>query len=458
MMKTLVGAALMTGLVLVSGCGASGLETGAGTVEKKTAEAFLTTAEGDWHRRVDAEPHKNLSGSARCYLTADATGNKSLGTLASGPLRRLGTAERHVWDIVRVETAGGDKPGLEIPEGEAWKPSQLRPANSTLWRPDDKTAADDADLLAAPPAPPAPAGMTEVAERSEPLELKPANGKLVVPDGTITLKGLATPGTIGSGAEVRAPASGEKFVAAVFSSVPTLDQLTGQPAFDPATVQGTPSTKWTVTVGGRQRPVEVFSSRDGSTQTAVQTIIASVPVATPDVLLTATSGPLVQSLSLTTGKRTTDTAAAYYRTGTQAKLEKTLPMRPTKLGRDFTSRFALSLGQASLTPWDPSRGWAPSGKAWVRVTVDSQLEYPYVMYDKTWSSSFLTATADGVPVPAAQGSPEANVIAIAVPANAKTVSLTASAKLTFRANSFSNPTPRSGAASYPPLTATATFQ
>lgn len=456
-MRMLRGAALTAGLLLVAGCGASGLETGAGTVEKKTADAFLATVDGDWHRRVDAEPHKNLSSSARCYFVTGADGNKSLGTMACGPLRRLGTAERQVWDVVRVETTGGDQPGLEIPDEEPWQQSQLRPDNSSLWRSDDAKAADDADLLAAPPAPAATAGLTQVKDQPEKLAAKPATGKLVVPDGTVVLKGIATPDTIGSGTEVRAPASGEKFFAAVFSSGPTIDQLTGRSAFDPATVKGTPSTKWTVTVGNEQRPIEVLPAADGSAQTAEQTIIVSAPKDIAEVLLTATSGPVVQSLSLVTGKRTTDTAAAYYRTGTQVALEKSLPMRPVNQGRDFKSKFSLSLQQATLTPWDPNRGWAPTGKAWVRVALNHQLDYPFVMYTRAWSSSFLTATADGVPVPPAQGRPDDNLIALAVPAGAKRIDLTATAKLTYAANSYSNPSPRTGTAIYPTLTATATF-
>jgi hypothetical protein len=457
-MRMRAGFALATGLMLVTGCGASGLETGAGTVEKKTAEAFLTTAETDWHQQVDAEPNKNLSADGRCYFVTGADGNKSLGMVACGPVRRLGTPERQVWDVVRVETTGGDKPGLQVPENEPWKQSQLRPDSSGLWRPDDKTAADNADALAAPPAPAAPAGMTEVSDRAETLDLKPATDKLVVPDGTVTLKGIATPATIGTGADAQSPASGEKFVVATFGTAPTIDQLTGQPAFNPQSTT-TVGTKWTVTVGSQQRPVEVLPAADGSATTVQRTIVASVPKDTSEVLLTATNGPVVQSLSLISGKRTTDTAAAYYRTGTQAQLNKALAATSVTHGRDFRSTFSLSLGQAVLTPWDSERGWAPAGKAWVRVEVESQLEYPYVMYLSAWAASFLTATADGVPVSVGPNNPDADVARFAVPAGAKTVQIKAAATLNYKSNSYSgHNSPKAGSATYPALTATATFK
>jgi hypothetical protein len=452
------GLVLAAGLVLVTGCGASGLETGAGTVERKTTEAFLTTVESDWHQRVDAEPNKNLGADGRCYFVTGADGNQSLGTVACGPLRRLGTAERKVWDIVRITTTGGDKPGLEVPENEPWKQSQLRPDSSSLWRPDDKVTDDNADNLAAPPAPAATSGLITVTAKSETLEPKPASDKLVLPDGTVTLKGLATPETIGSGTEVKAPASGEKFIAAIFSTSPTVDPLTDRPVFE-AAAGATAATKWTVTVGAEQRPVDVLPRGDASAMTGDQMLVASVPKDAPDVLLTATSGPVVQSLSLTTGKRTTDTAAAYYRSGTLADLNKSLPNTRGNQGRDFTSSYSLAMQKAVLAPWDPTRGWAPAGKAWVRVQLVSTLKYESIQYEFDWTAPFLTATADGRPVPAAPGKPESGNLALEVPADAKVVQLTATARLKFAAKSYAfSATPKSGTVAYPPLTATATFR
>ena len=122
-----------------------------------------------------------------------------------------------------------------------------------------------------------------------------------------------------------------------------------------------------MTVGGERRPVDVLPRGDASAMTGDQMLLVSVPKDTPDVLLTATSGPVVQSLSLTTGKRTTDTAATYYRSGTLTDLNKSLPNTPGNQGRDFTSTYSLALQKAVLAPWDPARGWAPQGKAWVRV-------------------------------------------------------------------------------------------
>jgi len=456
-MKTRAGIAVAAGLVVVTGCAASGLETGAGTVEEKTASAFLTTAEAGWHQRVDAEPNKNLGPSARCYYVTGADGKQSLGTMACGPLRRLGTPERQVWDIVRVQTTGGDKPGFELPDGEQWQTSQLRPENSAFWRPDDKQVDDAADALAAPPAPSAQAGLTTVTEASEKLDLKPAGGKLVVPDGTLTLKGLATPATIGSGVEVKAPATGEKFIAAEFTTSPTLDPLTDSPAFDVRTSKTTAATKWTVTVGGQQRPVEVLPS-DSGTANGARTLVVSVPKDASDVTLTATSGSVVQKLSLSTGERTTtDVASAYYRTGVAVDLSKSYPRTKRNVGQYFKSGYQLSLQKAALTPWDPARGWAPAGKAWVRVQLSSELDYTDILYRTTWVSPFLTATADGSAVPAVQGTPNDDVIAIPVPAATKVVQLTTKNVLSFSATD-PGAVPASGTVTFPPLAATATFQ
>jgi hypothetical protein len=464
-MKMRAGLALVAGLGLVTGCGASGLETGAGTVEKKTSEAFLTTAESTWHSQVDGESNKNLGADARCYFVTGADSTKSLGNVACGPVRRLGTPEKQVWDVVRIEPTGGDKPGLQIPGNEPWKKSQVRPDSSNFWRPDDKKVAADADALAAPAAPPAQAGLTEVSDKSETLQLQPATDKLVVPDGTVTLKGIATPETIGSGTDVRSPATGEKFVVAVFGVAPTVDALTGGGAFDPAkTSPKTVATKWSVTVGSQQRPVEILPDVNGSATVPERTLIASVPKDTADVVLTAVNGPVTQTLSLTTGKRTSTNAAAYYRTTTLATLNKSIPTSQVKLGSDWHSKLSYSLGRAALTPWDPQLGWAPDGLAWVRVEVESSFDYSFVVYDIKWADPLLTATADA----AAAGRPYGNnaltpqasntIAVIAVPAGAKTVQLKAQPRLNFTANSISQgAVPRTGTAVYPALTATATF-
>ncbi|MEV6411676.1 hypothetical protein [Kribbella sp. NPDC051718] len=456
-MKTRVGVALAAGLVVLAGCGASGLETGAGTVEKKTASAFLTTTEGDWHKEVDAESNKNLDQSARCYFVTGADGKQSLGTLACGPIRRLGTPERQVWDVLPIQTTGGDKPGFEPADTDQWQKSQVRPGSSTFWRPDDKKADDNADALAAPPAPAAQAGLTTVSDKSEKLDLKPATGKLIVPDGTLTLKGLATPETIGAGTEVKAPASGEKFVVAVFSTTPTLDPLTGSSAVNSGTSKAA-LTKWTVTVGSEQRPVEVFPADGSEAAAAERTLVASVPKDASDLTLTATNAGVVQKLSLTTGERTTtDVAAAYYRTGVSVDLNKSFPLTVRNIGVYYKSSYLLSLKKAALTPWDPTKGWAPAGKAWLRVQTDSKLDFNYILYKTSWVPPFLTVTADGAPIPPVPGAETLDVIPIPVPAATKVVQLTAKSVLSFTAID-SGATPASGTVTFPTLTATATFQ
>ncbi|WP_328332810.1 hypothetical protein OHA70_14940 [Kribbella sp. NBC_00382] len=456
-MKTRVGVALAAGLVVVAGCGASGLETGGGTVEKKTASAFLTTTEADWHKQVDAESNKNIDPSARCYFVTGADGKQSLGTLACGPLRRLGTPERQVWDVLAIQTTGGDKPGFEPADSDQWQKSQLRPDNSAFWRPDDKKADDNADALAAPAAPAAQAGLTTVSDKSEKLELKPATGKIVVPDGTLTLKGLATPETVGSGTEVKAPASGEKFVVAVFGTTPTLDPLDGASAVNAATAKSA-LTKWTVTVGDEQRPVEVLPGVGSEASAAERTLLVSVPKDTSDLTLTATNGGVVQKLSLTTGERTTtDVAAAYYRTGVSVDLGKSFPPTVRNVGEYYKSTYFLSLKKAALAPWDPDHGWAPAGKAWFRLQIDSKLDYNYILYKTTWVAPFLKLTADGVAIPPVPDTMDVDVIAIPVPATTKVVQLTANSVLSFAATD-PGATPASGRVTFPVLTATATFQ
>ncbi|TDD46540.1 hypothetical protein E1263_36290 [Kribbella antibiotica] len=455
-MKTRVGIAIAAGLVVVAGCGASGLETGAGTVESKTASAFLITAETDWHQKVDTERNKNIEPSARCYYVTGADGKQSLGTVACGPLRRLGSPERSVWDIVKIDTTPGEKPGLKLPDEVQWQQSQLRPASSTLWRPDDKKADDNADALAAPPAPPAEAGLARVTDGGQKLDLKPATGKLVVPDGTVTLKGLANPETIGGAADVMGPASGEKFIAAEFTTAPTLNAISGEPGFGSGS-KSTPATKWTVTVGTEQRPVEMFRPEEKGTSTA-RTLLVSVPKDATDVSLTATSGSVVQKVSLITGERTTtDVATTYYRTDLSADLNKSFPATRREVKPYFNATYALNIDKAGLSPWDSDRGWAPAGKAWFVARWTGNLDYNYILYDVTWAPQSVTATADGAAVPGIKVTHTDDDIAFLVPADTKAVQLNVSSVLKFSANDPAAK-PTSGSVAFPPLTATATFQ
>src|SRR4051812_47204748 len=110
-MKMRKGLAFAAVLALLAGCGggSSGLETGAGTVQKKTAEAFLTTVENKWHSDFDIMPKKNVSKDFHCYFTVEKKDTKSKGTAACGPVRRLGSPEGHVWDIIAIEATNGDK-------------------------------------------------------------------------------------------------------------------------------------------------------------------------------------------------------------------------------------------------------------------------------------------------------------------------------------------------------------
>jgi hypothetical protein len=215
------------GVVLVAGCGSSGLETGAGTVDDRTTEAFVAATEADWRQQVDTGTSHNLSPDARCYfVTAD--GRRSLGTMACGPVRRLGSAEGSVWDLIKIEGTAGDDAGLRIPEGEEWQRSVARPAEGRLTRPDDKEPPADADMLALPAAPPAGSRLALVQDQFGSAELTEHREQVVaaaVPAGVRTVR-ITVTATLTFAAHAYSPYASPR------SGTANLGTLTADAVFD----------------------------------------------------------------------------------------------------------------------------------------------------------------------------------------------------------------------------------
>lgn len=495
---------LLVSLVLVRSDPA-GLETAAGTVDQKTASAFLSIADTDWRNDIEAAAGaggvsrqvQNLPPDARCYfVTADSTsgGKQSLHLMACGPVRRLGVAEGAVWDIARIEgTSNGNQTGetgqtgLRIVDSDPWQRSVRRPADGDLFRPDDKECPDGADQLAAPPAPAASPRLVQVHAQPEPhgqvggvgaqlgkVKLAEHNEPLIAPDVTVTLTGLGTADTIGVGAHTRVPAAGERFVVARFTTAKTSDPVAGpvsEPARDSISGQigrSDVETSFGVAADGQSHPIDLVTTNNTGTPGSMDWrglpgggyLVASVPTDAKDVSLTATTQGVTQSLSLLTSERTsTNVAAAYYRPTRSVTLNQRLPVKTVKIGRDFDTTYTIAITKVGLTAWDPEKGWAPPGQAWLRFRYDETWDPPSALYEVTWNSRFFTATADGRPITLPTDyNTYTRILTAAVPADVKTIRITVTARFTFIEKSGINyAQPKSGTADFGTLTAGATF-
>lgn len=428
----------VAGVLLLSGC-TSDLSSSGGTVTAETAEAFLTGAESGWRAEVDAEGETaNRAPDSRCYLVTDAEHKQFRNAMACGPVRRVGTKDGDVWDLSQVvTTASGDGAGLQAPDPDDADESKPRPAEGGLWRPDGKEPADDADTLAAPPAPAADAGYTAVLTQVDVQDLKEVSSPLINPDSAIKVTGVGTAEQISRLGNILRPAGGERFVVARFEQVASDIQVTA----------GDPKTTYAVDAGGSPHavdPTDVEDAAAGGGQepstVRIRYLVASVPIDSKQVLLTSRHDRTAQSLSLLSGQRTTlQVASAYYRPRTDVKLGQALRKQIT-VG-DFDGRYALTLTQAQLRPWDAEQGWAPTGRAWFRLRYNESTGLPYAGFKMRWSPRFFTATADGAPIMTrSKGNgldfKENWTEVWSVPANVRQVKVTIHAVMTFTSDAF----------------------
>lgn len=439
-------------LVVLAGCGSSSLESAGGTIDEKIAESFLATADTSWRRSIEGYGGQTISPAARCYLVADKGGDQFRGGLACGPVRRLGSAPGHVWDLSEVDTvASGDGAGLRADENPDRKQSQPVPADASLWRPDGKEPPSDSDSLAEPAVPKASAGMITVLDQLTVTDLRAASGTLINPDTTLTVTGLGTVQTFGEGTTAKAPAEGEQFIVARYTN-----EVTGRRG-GPGSSTG---TTWSLTVGTMSRPAEDVSPKaeEGGPGSAVKYLVVSVPKSAPEILLNSRNGAVTQALSLVSGKRTTEAAAAYYRKHTKVAVGRAMPAKTVRQG-DYRAMYSISFGEAQLLAWDEDKGWAPPGKAWFRLALSHRHEFPSV-YQTRWNPRVFSAAADGKPVETAPVDGDlrlAHTVIWAVPANVRTLRITAHPAGTFQAPSALFATPVRGAVDFGSFTTDVVF-
>lgn len=455
-MRRSVGGCLRIGIVAsvlaVAGCGGSGLESPGGTIQEEAAEAFLATADTSWRHSVEGFGGQTISPEARCYLVADKDGKQFHGMMACGPVRRLGTAPGQVWDLSEVGTVpSGDGAGLQADDDPDREQSQAVPVDGSLWRPDGKEPPSDAASLAEPQVPKAGAGMVTVLDELEVPDLRPASAKLVNPDTTLTVTGLGSVASFGQGTTAKAPADGEKFLVARY-----VNDSTGRWG-GPGSSTG---TTWTVTAGQTSRTAEDIRPKPeaGGPGSDPKYLVVSVPNEIQEVLLSSRNGAVSQSLSLVSGKRTTDTAAAYYRKHTEVAIGKTSPLRSVANG-DYRATYKMTFGDARLLAWDEDKGWAPAGKSWFVLSFAQEVELPSV-YQTTWNPKLFTVTADGKPVDAGVVDGDirlAHSAIWAVPAHVRTVRVTAHAAGTFKAPSALFATPVRGSLDFGAFTTDVNF-
>ncbi|GAB3741606.1 hypothetical protein [Microlunatus parietis] len=331
---------------------------------------FLSLLEQEWRKERAGEKHASLANETSCWLLREPkTGNLQPRAFC-GPIRHLEDAGKPgVFDEMEFEPRLiGDKQvsvdpddvdpgdtGLEAPEGVE------------LYRPDGRTPVP-AEQVPQPQPPAAGSGeIIKYESASFQTGTEPEDAVIKAPGFTFTLNRFGTLDRLGVGGGRRwplVPADHEEFLA--FTVTRLYD-----PEFNRGRA-GTPET-YSLRVGEKTTPLEeLLGYKKGLFAISEDpvTLVASVPVGAEAELVVGVAG-VDQTISLRTGKRTSTTAAAYYRGKTTAGANRQYTPRPATNG-DFQLQHSITFTEASVSPFDRDRSWAPKGQMWLYLDWDQR--------------------------------------------------------------------------------------
>lgn len=451
-------------LIATSGCSPD-IQTGGNKVADpdQPLQAALAKLKSDNNAGIQNNSI-TVSDETNCfYLKPNADADSVSGSVACGPVRRLGQPANKVWDTYALDF-GPPTDGAVTARVGAVTARSVAVDSTLLTSPDGSKPGTAADL----PAPQAP--QTSVSDRAIAL---PVGGipnlkfaapsqttALKTPTGTFTVTGVARPATVPSELVVGTddpagiaayyrPAQGQRIIAATVKlsdpaesgavvstaapgakphtlstvlklgiadgkGVPIADAI--DPKTDPAKaapslsvacqdsgeqtypcrpaagefmiIMSVPTSgglTLAATAAGEQQSVDLENGRLSSTVSQAEYQHDDLTTKVDDklkvrsyaarVTVTKTVPPATKSKttaddkSTADDKTTGDDKTTPDDTTTTDKAGSTEDTKPTtkKVSVVRKASWSMKVGSASLTAFDPTRGWAPSGKAWLAV-------------------------------------------------------------------------------------------
>jgi hypothetical protein len=295
---------------------------------------------------------------SHCWLLRDKDSGEIDPVAACGPVRHLGAADTGVWDLYRFKGTVSGKT-LTVADVAVDKAGAALPADREPYRGDDATVPADADALSPPEAPPARPGMAKVIPDVKVDNVaKPQKGKLIIPGGTVEATEVGEVRTIPGDEQspVYRPADGEEFRAVSVTITPDENAGAGSVDVTPA---------YSVKAGSQRIAADLGRDSSGQPVSGAQVLVVSVPKGQDAELVVSVAG-VDQALSVRTGDRTSTTAAAYYRENSKIAVGQRYPSQHVTVGQ-FQLGHQVTFTEATVTPFDPDKGWAPAGKAWLEL-------------------------------------------------------------------------------------------
>lgn len=386
----------VVGLGLLTGCSGDAVTYAGERV--RDPETFLRDVEARWRSDLDGQ-RVTRHQQARCYFSTPAETKDLDGSVFCGPVRYFvdraeqdsesdnpdadqdrSVAGPGLWDRYSYRAfEGSDGYGLTEPNLRA-RGTDL-PGGLELLRPDAQQPPRDGEQLAAPTPPPVEAGyLDSAAEVDISKARKPKDGRIVTPKVTVTVEQVGTTDQIRTDDETMGPARGERFVVATLSFddgpfAATYDDGWGRDGLVDADVT------YAVRVGDDRRQ---FNWQDSSQPdpNSQRTIVVSVPRSVEPFLVVSAAGR-DQQVSLTTGERGGDAVTGFYHERTEVGVSRQYAASQFVSG-DFQLSYSLLFARARLTPFDPTRGWAQEGKAWLFLDTEQVgihwPSYPYSLH------------------------------------------------------------------------------
>lgn len=400
-------------LSLAAGCGGSPVRYAGESV--KDADTFLSGVERTWQSDIAAD-RVTKHQDARCYFStpAEAETKTIEQVVYCGPVRHYteksaaqaaddaedvrededyegpepgdagpGSWDTYVFQAVNSEPDGTGDYELVSPRAQLWGTEIT--SGMKLFRPDGKQPPSDGDRLAAPPPPPVDSGFVTVTDHVDVKGAKqPKDARIVTPRKIVTVTQLGTADQLETGEGKRGPGKGEKFLVAKLSLADgpfedAYDDTWSDDEFVNADVT------YAIQIGDERKQLKDVASLHSGGDPESTSIVVSAPVGSDPQLLVSAAGK-DQTISLTTGKRTSKVAEAFYAGKYDVGVSRQYAAQTFKKG-DFELSLSLLFSNARLVPFDPERGWAPEGKNWLVLNTE-QVEadwngYPYsLFYDR----------------------------------------------------------------------------
>lgn len=446
-------AALLAGGLLLVTAGCSGNITTAGVevVDPGAAlETALTKLKEDNREGIQNNSITVSSATDCFYLKPGPEAEDVTDRVACGPIRRLGKPDAQSWDTYAVtfgRNAEGEataKVGDVAEQGVAVDTSLLiGPSRDDEPAPVDEVPAPQAppttvsdlavtvDPAAAGQDPESPGGLGDFRPLDEPA-------KLITPAATVEVTEAAEPEFVPKAlldgqdepvgeAPYYRPSTGQKVFAYKIKISPSLErdvpagtgpasdrtaELNTELSFktargkrivitDRAGVTDSADSAKTVTLGcagGSGLDASGAFPCDPAEEREFVVLMSAEATGAPSLVATVDGEP--QAVDLTTGELSSDVSQVEYR---RKKLTKELdgelesgPATGTNALKDkVEASWSMDVDGAALTAFEPSRGWAPAGKAWLVISTSDFAEQGDASSFDDDRVKSLTLTVDG---------------------------------------------------------------